>query len=537
VLLERRVGERAGLASPNGSYVAGPGGALSRTRALSFTNFTRCQARAEIFSPRRLARAISVTVAACSATSVGVQRKSLLKAIPASASGDGFRGRLRRLVRRGSILPPGSPCGAELCRARHPDTHSRMLAKALALAVAGSSLVHASALCSQWSLATDFAPWGNRSDHAQVTLDDQSVLVIGGGDYSSSWKVFNDVWRSTDLGVTWTPLTTNAPWAARAYLTVTKVNTASGGERLVLVGGGHCIGPFITSFCQAFEWFADVWVSDDGGTTWTETVANVSSPFSARGGHAATAMNNDTSVFVMGGMNSIGQMNDAWRSDDGGMSWVEVRPNSTANGANSTSGDASRAEEAYWSCVSKYSGSVLRGGSSLQNEGEVLSCSAPSGFLPVVSFQNLLNWKGALWWIAGVDVRSYLNTVWRSTDGGGSWELLVSSAPWRPRALPSTTIVTPSSCSLSSACPEALVMTGGSPIDGGWALQDVWSSGDGVTWEQESAKAEWPARAWQTMTTVTNSNGSFAVMTGGWTWDLPERIEWTYYRDVWVCKA
>lgn len=65
-----------------------------------------------------------------------------------------------------------------------------------------------------WVQMTDNAGWGERSGHNSVSLIDNSIVLIGGwlpiiDDYT------NDVWRSTDMGATWTRITEHAGWSVR----------------------------------------------------------------------------------------------------------------------------------------------------------------------------------------------------------------------------------------------------------------------------------------------------------------------------------
>ncbi|KAA0164616.1 hypothetical protein FNF28_03775 [Cafeteria roenbergensis] len=327
-----------------------------------------------------------------------------------------------------------------------------------------------------------------RASAFSVTLRNGSVLVMGGGDYATNWTVYNDVWRSDDAGSTWAPVTLRAPWAARAYLSLTAVyDRAFGptGERLVVVGGGHCIGPFINSFCHAFEWFADVWVSDDGGATWQEAVANKTSPFAAPSRPAAAI----SSILVAG------------RSQ-------------TALGGRSPP--------------------------AIDQDCSELSGSEP---LPTFSFHNLLRWKGSLWAIAGASSAAYVNTVWSSSDGGATWRLAQPSAQWGIRILPATVVIPGGGAAGGNS--TSLLIAGGSPQTGFSALRDVWRSDDGVTWTEVTPNATWPARGWQMATTVPADIEAAAalgrpatvVMTGGWTWNFPEQFSWTYYKDAWRCVA
>jgi photosystem II stability/assembly factor-like uncharacterized protein len=65
----------------------------------------------------------------------------------------------------------------------------------------------------------------------------------------------NDVWRSTDNGVTWMEQTSHAGWSARYSATSVALTDGS----IVLIGGtgDH-----------------DVWRSTDEGATWTEMNAS-----------------------------------------------------------------------------------------------------------------------------------------------------------------------------------------------------------------------------------------------------------------------
>jgi hypothetical protein len=415
-----------------------------------------------------------------------------------------------------------------------------MLAISVVAAVVAGLRAAEAMPCSAWEAASDPAPWGNRSDHAQVTLANGTVLIMGGGDYATNWTTYNDVWSTADAGSTWYPVTLDAPWHSRAYLTVTAVPW-HGGERLVLVGGGHCIGTFVDSFCHAFEWYADVWVSDDAGATWNNTVHNLTSPFMARGGHAAAAVgeNNRSSILFVGGVNGIAAMNDAWRSDNGGVSWTCVRRNGTetsASAAVARSWDAAQLAVAHKSPFAETRGLArARPATPSSSEGEESPANATATF----AFHNLVSWKRRLWIIGGSSSVGYVNTVWSSADGGATWSLVVQSAPWKERVLPATAVV-PSLLAPGSG--TGLLLTGGSPQQGGYAYDDVWTSDDGTSWTEVTASATWAARGWQMMTTIPANAEALepsasvtVVMTGGWTWYFPFQLEWTYFRDAWRC--
>ena len=64
---------------------------------------------------------------------------------------------------------------------------------------------------SSWTAATEVAPWSGRNRHSSVVFDNK-IWVIGGGSSSDSRE--EDVWYSSD-GSNWTAATENASWAGR----------------------------------------------------------------------------------------------------------------------------------------------------------------------------------------------------------------------------------------------------------------------------------------------------------------------------------
>jgi PKD repeat protein len=71
-------------------------------------------------------------------------------------------------------------------------------------------------------------------------MQDGSILLAEGLAVTGGQTIpyFNDVWRSTDNGATWTQLTANAPWMARAWHSIVGMPDGSA----LLIGGavdGH----------------------------------------------------------------------------------------------------------------------------------------------------------------------------------------------------------------------------------------------------------------------------------------------------------
>jgi len=105
------------------------------------------------------------------------------------------------------------------------------------------------------------------------------------------------------------------------------------------------------------------------------------------------------------------------------------------------------------------------------------------------------------------------NDVWSSKDGV-HWEQMTEHAPWSPRAYIS---------------PVALhgklyVFGGGNYLPNYQVKNDVWSSSDGVNWTRETEQAPWSPRIW--FTSAVYRNRMWIV--GGWS-NNPSR-NWP---DVW----
>jgi hypothetical protein len=195
--------------------------------------------------------------------------------------------------------------------------------------------------------------------------------------------LWNDVWKSSDLGASWRALGA-APWPVRGYFqAVTK-----DGAMYVLGGQNQRSG-------QPSEFFNDVWKSYDG-RHWTQLTAGA--PWKARAGLSAIVFGDW--IYVMGGSNgddvAIGGsgrqlFNDVWRSRDG-RSWQLV------TGA------------AQW---------PARAGAAVVNkDGYIYLLGGEYGFLCTVGPTGLQC--------------PYFNDVWRSRDGA-TWELVTAAAAWSAR--------------------------------------------------------------------------------------------------------
>ena len=273
-----------------------------------------------------------------------------------------------------------------------------------------------------WDQVAGGTRFTERGDHESVVLDG-ALYVIAGTAGNSGTTARDDVWRSTDRGVSWTratPTGTSVPFPmdygfASAVL----------GDAMYVMGGIQPTSPTITRFDQ-------VWQSADRGVTWSQATNSTDPKFSARSDAAAVVLGSAgaAKLYVIGGITSSGAGNagldDVWESSDG-TSWIEVN----ASAAASDKFPARRAHSAAAVGDTVY---VIAG-----NQGGILrrdvwkSADKGASWSRVVEdagFPSRVNHSsaaqgGALYVIGGASSESALGTlfndVWKSTDGGQTW--------------------------------------------------------------------------------------------------------------------
>ena len=144
--------------------------------------------------------------------------------------------------------------------------------------------------------------FSGRNDHSSVVVDsgpNAGIYVIGG---TNGTNLFNEVWKSTDDGATWSQVATGIRFSAR-----TVHSSVSVGSDIYVIGG------FTGSRSD------EVWKSTDGGQNWSQVATG--KKFSARANHNSVAVGTD--IYVIGG--STGSRSDeVWKSTDGGQNWNQV---------------------------------------------------------------------------------------------------------------------------------------------------------------------------------------------------------------------
>ncbi|WP_292347091.1 PKD domain-containing protein [Methanoregula sp. PtaB.Bin085] len=257
-----------------------------------------------------------------------------------------------------------------------------------------------------WTLVNGSSAWSARRVHNTAVLPDGTILLIGGGDYA---KYRNEVWRSSDQGVTWTMINANGGWTPRESMAIAVLSN----DTIILSGG---------TLSGGYTQFNDVWRSTDKGLTWVQATANA--PWQKRYGHTMTVLGDD-SIILVGGYTFGGSPlypRDTWRSTDQGTTWVRV---SLDNG---------------------FDGRILQSSAALPDGSVIL--------------------------LGGISWGVYYNDTWKSIDNGATWFRVTANAPWEKRNAHTSTVMPDGS----------IVLMGGYDTAGGYK-NDVWRSNDnGTSW-------------------------------------------------------
>lgn len=116
--------------------------------------------------------------------------------------------------------------------------------------------------------------------------------------------------------------------------------------------------------------------------------------------------------------------------------------------------------------------------------------TAKAGWSPRLA-AAVVEFKGKMWVLGGTenyyfgDEQSLKDDVWYSTDGK-EWKQATEHAGWSPRAYHQAVVLND----------KIYVMGGGNYVPQYHAKNDVWSSADGIHWEQVTAAAPWHERLW-----------------------------------------
>ncbi len=134
----------------------------------------------------------------------------------------------------------------------------------------------------------------------------------------------------------------------------------------------------------------------------------------------------------------------------------------------------------------------------------------------------VVEFKGKLWLLGGIEDyyfgtdKNLKNDVWYSSNGK-DWSQATANAGWSPRAYHQAAVLNG----------KIYVFGGGNYVPQYQAYNDVWSSEDGVTWEQVSEAAPWQARLW--FSSVVYRKRIWVI--GGWS-----NNPYKNHADIWSTK-
>lgn len=151
------------------------------------------------------------------------------------------------------------------------------------------------------------APWWTAREYFKaVCMPDGSIVLMGGYNGSS----LNDVWRSTDNGATWMQMTASAGWSVRSDFGA--IPTTSGD---IIIFGGRLAG--------VSDYANDVWKSSDNGATWTQIKPDDVNYWARRRGVTGVQLSSGR-ILILGGDAGSTTFADLWASDDLGVTWTEI---------------------------------------------------------------------------------------------------------------------------------------------------------------------------------------------------------------------
>ena len=322
-------------------------------------------------------------------------------------------------------------------------------------------------------------------DHFSVRILSHSVAIGSGanagiyvlGGISLGGYYQTDVWRSTDGGAVWKQVATGTRFSERFRHSAVVV-----GSDIYVIGGFNGVNRL-----------NDVWKSTNGGATWSEvttgtTLANTL--FSARNNHSLVAVDSGSNagIYVIGGSNGVNRLNDVWKSTDDGATWREVTTGTT--GANTLF--AARISHSSVAVDSgTHEGIYVIGGTHGTNRLNDVWKSTNGGatwnqvtvtgrqFSEISGHSSVT--VGSDIYVIGGFTNAPTDEVWKSSNGGQTWTQVATTK------FPARNVL--NSAAIGSGPNAGIYVTGGISIGNSTYFNDVWkSTNSGVTWVNVRAK-------------------------------------------------
>ena len=278
----------------------------------------------------------------------------------------------------------------------------------------------------------------------------------------------DEVWRSSDGGLTWDQVAETDP--AKRFSPARHAHSAVVlGEDIYVIAGLTPSGNL-----------NDVWKSADRGVSWNQTTATAA--FSARRFTTAEVLND--ALYLMGGFTGIHpSLNDVWRSTDG-VTWTDVTNTTTTSpprfaGRLSPASVVLPGSGAGGADELCYIGGFTISAVTPQNVYKSGDGTTWTQLTPVPGFANdrynhtAVVLGGDIYVIAGQEGSTIKRDVWKSQDNGQTWRRITPSAgaEFGDRTRHS-----------SAVQGGAMYLIGGSLGPVNQLHNDVWRSTDGQTW-------------------------------------------------------
>ncbi|HEY7638235.1 MAG TPA: Ig-like domain-containing protein [Steroidobacteraceae bacterium] len=314
----------------------------------------------------------------------------------------------------------------------------------------------------------------------QVVQQPDRVTLIGGVQRGYS----NNVWQTSN-GRDWNALSANAQFSPRA------THGVSFGGEVWIVGGATIEGGLTGARTN------EIWRTADG-TDWTH-VATQGNIFSGRDGHGVIVF--DDKLWVIGGWDGdIGsggnetRLNDVWSSDDG-VTWTKHEPVGGVIFTPRVGHDVVVFQNKLW---------VIGGNTANEvDSAEVWQSADGDTWVPVTQIDafsprrshRVVAFNGELWMVGGAREQlpgadSGTSDVWHSADGA-TWTFELSG--FTPRTRHALEVFNGKMYLIGGVSSENYLNS--------TVLNDVWSSGDGIQWTQETPVTAFPPR-WNTASVV-----------------------------------
>jgi hypothetical protein len=311
---------------------------------------------------------------------------------------------------------------------------------------------------STWTQATSNAGFSDRRGHGAVKDSNGNLYVIGGTN-GTSW--FNDVWKSTDGGSTWTSVLTdgNAQLQQKAWFGITIDK-----DDVVYITGGELSDGNVVSATH---------YSDPGDlSVWTEA----SSTTSVERKDLALVINSTGRLFAIGGDAGSNPENEVYYSDDKGATWTQAT-NSPAWGYRAKHSCIIDSQDNIYLLGGTTDGTSAESGVYVASDAEAsdwrLVTSSP-GWEARKDFGCVIDSLDRMYVVGGSDYTVSYGDVWYSDDGGLNWEEVATTQTPDEDAL--STHVDPCGVAIDTDGSIYLIGGGSSPANEVWHSEAYTSS-------------------------------------------------------------